>query len=159
MNKELNTEWSRNLNGMRPGWTDSKEAARNKISRLVGYVHAESGGSLRLDVRSGHIIQAKTLPWEYIYDVIKNASGFAFIVTMAMPPRFKAKEPEPGRGTMYAYYCEEKDAVRLRSYTGKRREDLSGYDGWGREPDELEVVEGIRDKNGNWIEALDLKWI
>ncbi len=158
MKKELNLEWSRNLAEMRTTLADDDRTRIEKIARMAEYVRAETDGSFSLDKYSGYIVQEKKLPWGYVFDVIKNAPNFGFIVPMALPPRFKVSEPKPERGKMFAYYNKGKDAVLFKLYTGERREDLAGYDGWGREPDELEVVEGLRDRDGNWIEELSLKW-
>lgn len=159
MKKELNADWTLKIKEMKPNWSDNEDAARKKIDRLVDYIKSESGGAFYLDKYSGYIIQKKGLPWSYLFDIIKNTPEFRFIVAIAVPPRFKVKKPKPVRGTMYAYYNSKNDTIRVRIYTGGRREDLAGYDGFGREPDELEVIEGIRDRNGNWIEELNLKWI
>jgi len=159
MKKELNADWSLNLSEMRPTWADKEDVAREKIARLVDYVESESDGYFYMDKYSGYIVQKKALPWSYVFDVIKNAPKLGFVVYMKLPPRFKVRKPKPVRGTMYAYYDSENDAIKLHTYTGERREEFAGYDGWGREPDELEVIEGLRNRNSNWIDELKLKWI
>lgn len=159
MKKELNVDWILKLEELKPNWTDFEEATHKKTDRLADYIKSESGGTFYLDKYSGYIVQKKDLPWSYLFDIIKNAPKFGFIVAIAVPPRFRINSPKPERGTMYAYYNSENDAIRVRIYTGGRREDLAGYDGYGREPDELEVIEGLRDKEGNWVEELSLKWI
>lgn len=159
MKKELNADWALRLKELKPNWTDKEDIARKKTDRLVDYVKSESGGTFYLDKYSGYIVQKKVLPWNYVFDIIKNAPEFGYIISMGVPPRFKTKKSEPARGAMYAYYNSKNDAIKVRIYTGGRQEDLSGYDGFGREPDNLEVIEGHRDRNGNWIEELNLKWI
>lgn len=159
MKKKLNAEWALNLNAMKPKWADKEDVARVKIAQLADYIKSESDGAFLLDKSSGHIVQKKELPWSYIFDIIRNAPEFGYVILMKIPPRFKIKNSEPMRGAMYAYYNSENDAIRIRVYTGERREDLAGYDGFGRGPDELEAIEGHRDRDGNWIEELNLKWI
>lgn len=159
MAKELNTDWSLKLIEMQPTWTDNDDVIRKKTEKLAEYVKTESGNTFCLDKYSGYIVQKKKLPWSRVFDVIKNAPKFGFVVPVGVPPHFKIRKPNPARGTMYAFYDAEKDAVLLRLYTGERREELAGYDGWGRESDELEVIEGLRDRNGIWLKELELKWI
>lgn len=159
MDRKTDAGWALKLADMRPTWADSDSVAREKVARMVDCVENESQGAFYLDKYSGEIVQKTDLPWDYMFDVIKNASMFSFVVRMALPPHFKLRKPSPKRGTMLAAYREEQDAVLLRVYTGNRREDLTGYDGFGREPDELEVVEGLRSREGNWIEELRIKWI
>lgn len=159
MKRTLNADWALNLPKMRLTWADvDEEAIEKKIALMAEYVKKESDGSFLLDKNSGYIIQKKNLPWSCVFDVIKNAGRIRFVVLMSLPPRFRIRTPAPAKGKMYAYYNSAKDAVRLLTYTGKRREDLAGYDGYGRGPDETEVVEGLRDRNGNWIKELDRRW-
>lgn len=159
MKKELNAQWALALAQMQPLWEDHVSVTREKVKRMAEYVKGESDGAFAYDKHSGYLLQRKELPWRYLFDVIKAASTFGFIVLMELPKSFGVRKPEPARGTMYAYYNADSDAVLLQVYTGEYREDLSGYDGFGREPDELEVVEGLRRCNGSWAEELHLKWI
>lgn len=158
MSKELNVEWVSQLEARCPKWGDSDDVVREKLSRLAEYVKIESNGYFQYDTDAGKLIQKKTLPWSCVFDVIKCGQEFDFVVLMDIKPRFKFKKPFPPKGMMFASYDEDEDAVRLKIYSGERREDLSGYDGYGREPDELEVVEGLRDRDGEWLEELEVKW-
>lgn len=159
MDEKLNAEWALNLAGMLPTWADSDAEARAKVAGIVEFVKNESQGAFYYDKYSGRIVQKKDLPWDYVFDVIRNSGRFSFVVPMDIPSRFRLRKPSPQRGTMLAAYREEPDAVLLRIYTGNRREDLAGYDGYGREPDELEVVEGLRNRDGDWQRGLEIKWI
>jgi len=60
---------------------------------------------------------------------------------------------------MYALYNSEKKAVMLRVFTGECIENRGDDDGFGVEPDEHEVLEGLRNRDGDWIEELRLLWI
>lgn len=155
---EKNPQWAIGLCQMRPLFTDSFSVAMKKFRQLAEYVKAESGGIFVFDCNSGTMIQNAQASWEYVFDVIKAAPCFSYVVRLRLPHRLKVKKPNPGLGRAFASYVSKKDAVRLRVYSGKRREDLSGYDGFGREPDELEVVQGLRGRDGSWVKELRLKW-
>ncbi len=159
MKKEFNADWAIMLDDMLPTLSDNGTAVREKWNRLSEFIKEESDGAFLLSKNSQQLIQNSRVKWSYIFDVIKNAPKFGYKIALQLPPRFRLKNPNPEPGWMYASYDENTNAVRVRVFTGNLREDLSGYDGFGREPDEFEVVEGLRDRDGNWIQNLNLTWI
>lgn len=144
---------------MHPKWGDSEETILAKVERLAAYVAGESDDAFAVDRQRGYICQKKDLPWPLLFDIIKNGAEFCFVVRTHLSESFSMPSPNPARGCMFAYYNAEKDAVLLRSFTGERREDVAGFDGWGRDPDAVEVVEGLRNREGEWLENLRPKWI
>lgn len=156
---EFDTDWAIMLNDMRPTWTDDEGVRRARTEEIRNYVAEQSQGAFELDKYTGRITQLKAMNWSTIFDVIKNADLFGFTIWMEIPSSLNVKKTSPALGSMYACYKAEEDAVRVRAETGKRREDLSGYDGWGRGPDEFEVVQGFLDRDGQWLEPLHLTWV
>lgn len=159
MKEGLTAEWALSLSKMLPVRIFSDAEKKIKLAQLATYIDSASKGAFQWDDKTASIVQRKKLPWGYLFDVIKCAREFVFVVKMPLPPKFKLIDPEPKRGTMLAHYEDDDDAISLFIYTEGKREELAGYDGWGREPDELEVVAGLRDREGNWIDELHIEWI
>lgn len=159
MKDKLNADWALSLAEMTPSVMLSYTEQREQWQKLAQYIKEQSNNDFLLDGNECQLVQNAKLNWSYLFDVIKAAEGFKFRIAMALPHHFRINKPNPGRGWMYAFYNRKNDTIELRVYTGNRREDLSGYDGFGREPDEIEIVTGMRDRDGNWVKELDFDWI
>lgn len=166
--KDFDVSWILNLKEMRPKPGDDSELKWKKKDEMVEYVKNQSHGSLALETSSQRtIFQLKPLPWSYVFDLIKtmapkNYLDYApeFVVLVDWPSGFTPARPMPrDLDTMLATYNSEKDAILLRVFTGDYIEHRGDEDGFGEEPDEHEVLEGLRDRDGKWIEELKLTWV
>lgn len=152
---------------------------------LVEFIEKESNGIFIFDKDSDCLAQNADVDWSYIYDIVKANTGYGFgnIVRQPLSPNFfinyDTEDIEPDM--MYAEYDKAIDAVRLYIHTGNER--TISEDSGLSEPNksessvvndndfhvkvinlssrpviEYEFVEGVRDRDGNWLEELHLVW-
>ncbi|MCC8176513.1 MAG: hypothetical protein LIO91_08800 [Bacteroidales bacterium] len=133
---------------------DERAAALKALSDLNDLI----GGYFELKGDFQTLVQRKSLPWESIFEILSATQRCSIVLLdMTIPKGFSVEKGKTPKA--YASYMPEKNAVNVEIYTGRSREDLSGYDGYGREPDELEVIRCLRDRDGNIIEDWHSEWI
>lgn len=152
---------------------------------LVEFIEKESNGTFRFDEDYDCLVQMIDVSWQDVFDVVKANSGYGYgnIVRQPLPPEFKINydQEDINPGMMYAVYDKHTDAVRLYIYTGiestipmapatseSNIEESSGVNDNGfhvkvihlssRPIVELESIEGIRDRNGIWLQGLHSAW-
>lgn len=133
---------------------DEREAALKALSDI----NSRMDGYFELLNSFSTLVQLKPLPWKYIFDILKNTKKCSVLLKdYPIPAKYLPAKSEKLK--VYASFLADKGAVQIQYYTGRRREDLSGYDGYGREPDELEFVSCLRDRDGNLIEDWHPEWV
>lgn len=156
---DMDLKWIEALVEMKPHWEDDETIRSEKFNEANRYVKKCTDGKFRLRMWYNNliIVQQQHMKWECLYGFIKATPAFCFEISIKIPKEFRIiKEPDKNR--MYASYCEATDAVRIYGYTGERRDDTAGYDGYGMEPDKIERIEGYRKADGEWLEPLTSRW-
>ncbi|MCC8118188.1 MAG: hypothetical protein LIP09_05480 [Bacteroidales bacterium] len=158
-----NAEWAKMLSEKLPIFyyrIDEDKEAKEKIREFSEFVKNSSEGAI--EVESDYywvLIQKQPLEWQYIYDVLANAPQFNMVLDMELPDKFQKRFKKGEEQKITASYDADKESILMSAYTGNRREDLSGYDGFGREPDELEEIVALRDRNGDWVQEWHSQWV
>lgn len=152
---------------------------------LVKFIEKESNGIFIFDVDSDCLVQNADADWSYVFDVVKSNHGYNFGNIVRQPLssdlsiNYDSDSLEPGM--MYAEYDKYTDAVRLYIYTGGERTipvkserekhySAVNYDVnettfhikvtqlASRPKIESELIEGLRNRNGEWLEELHSVW-
>lgn len=163
--KVLSTDWVFKTPEMLPviGMTYSEK--ESKLEELAKFVDKETDGAI--EARGHTLVQKKKLPWSYVYDVAKNLyeayRGSIYKLHFDALCKWPADFVQTGsvlteRDVMKAKYLYDKNGVELSIHSGRKIENRGGYDGFGMERDDIEMLGGVRGREGNWIEPLHLYW-
>ena len=160
------TDWAKRLGPYELDWQKMDRALYgellNSIRQAADGAFDVGSAAVCRPLQKIAICQKKDLPWDYLYDCIKwSRKDFCILLPPCISDQFLGYVKEDGK-PVYAWYEPEADGIRVLAYTGvvEEEEDTSpGYDGYGRFDTDYEVVQGIVNREGNWIREPYLRFV
>lgn len=151
-------------------YLDYRKDGQNLYSELVEMIKAQCDGAFGItssaNARSFEasvaIATKVELPWEYLFSCMRlSRKDFCLILPNHLKKSLE-KHCIIEDFCIYGWYEEDKDAIHVFAYTGRIEEEENtapAYDGWGRYDTYYEIAEGYVNKDAQWIEMPQCRYI